>query len=366
MNCDHNKDCPQVIDDVISYTLTWKITITTSCACLILMLTCAIRALVFSTKLPHPFKTLCIILLCADVILAFTTAVQLWIKDCIGYERDVIGICSLMVSLATTLLGLERAFALKYPLKYIGCSVSDRLVPVTAISTYAALLLLYLCVRFLVCYKIQLAVNGVTCLSCLRFYILSVEALFTVTSSACLVFILATIAKGKIQHTRRITRMGLPQNHASKATDARVSAVLFLVYPFQICLVVFGIISPYWSFIQDKLVAVWLSLAFRIALFVMHGIMFNVWFDEGRLHLLTMVSPLSAYLRERADMMRINVYNIVIAAGSQPDGGEAGRHHRVSRRRGAPESSNVSVCSIFLSRLVSQNSIFPSVHEQRI
>lgn len=363
MNCDENNDCRQITDCDISYTLTWKITIVAMCACLVLLLTCAIRALVVSTKLPHPFKTLCKGLLCADIILAFTTTVQLWVKDYTGYERDVIGISSLMVSLATTLLSLERAFALKYPLKYIGCSGKDRLISVTTISTYPTLLVVYLCVRFLVCYQIQHA-DG---LSCLLYFILSTEALFTVTSSVCFVFSLATIAKSKRQHIRRITRMGLPQNHVINATDNHVTAVLFVVYPCQIFLVVFCIISPYWSFIRDKRVTAWLSLIFRIVLFVVHGMMFNFWFDEGRLHLLTMVSPLNSSLREWAGRMRINVYNIVIAwtfAGSQPQVGEVGRPHRVSRRHWTSESPNAMVGRIFWSRPFSQRSILPSVHSR--
>jgi hypothetical protein len=146
--------------------------------------------------------------------------------------------------------------------------------------------------------------------------------------------------------------MGLPHNHALSATDTHVSATLFVLYPFAICLAIFSVLCIYWQFIPNDSVSKWLSIGTRLVHCAGHGILFNCWFDEWRLHFLTIISPLSANLRDNADIMRINVYNIVVAEavvaeafdGSRLQLEESIKSRRVSRSR-VSNSSKISTIS---------------------
>lgn len=339
---------------------------TVVCVILILILACGTRAVVFSTKLPRPFKRLCKVILATDLVLILLTGAQPWSYDYPNFEQEFIGTSSVLASLATTLISLERVFALKCPLEYIKCSSDSRLTSYVAVTTYTGFLVIHMCVRLLVCYAVRYSLDILVCLPYQSYCILTSEAVFIVTSSICFAWVFHTTATSRRQHTRRITRMGLPQNHALNATDTHCSAILFVLYPCGLFLAVFSILLIYWPFIADTVISTWLSVSVRIITCTIHGAVFNFWFDEWRLHLLTLLSPLNGYLRDWAGAMRINVYNIVVAhafddSRLQMEG--TGKSRRTSRRN-TLRISTVSGSSSFFSRSVSQKSVSSSVLEQ--
>lgn len=349
-----------------TFTVLSGVSVTVVCIILLLILACGTRAVVFSTKLPRPFKKLCRVVLATDLVLILLTGAQPWSYAYPYFEQEFIGTSSVLASLATTLMSLERVFALKCPLKYIRCSCDYRLTSYVAVTTYTVFLVIYMCVRLLVCYAMRYALDIRVCLPYQSYCILTSEAVFIATSSVCFALVCHVTATSRRQHTRRITRMGLPQNHALNAADTHCSAVLFVLYPCGLFLAMFSILLIYWPFIADKVILTWLSVSVRIITCTIHGAVFNFWFDEWRLHLLTLLSPLSGYLRDWAGAMRINVYNIVVAHtfdGSRLQMEGTGKSRRISRQN-TLRTSTVSGNSSFFSRSVSQKSISSSVLEQ--
>ena len=304
---------------MVELTITSSIATSVICVIIILSLACGARAVLFSTKLPRPFRQLCIVCLATDIILVLITGIQPWTYWTIYYNREYVGTSSVLASLSIMLVSMERVFALKFPLRYIRCTGEDRFT--THLVTWAFTIIIgsYLFIRFLVCYMVKYTFEIHLCMSYQVYAILSIEGLIFSTTTICFGLVFYTVAKNKRQHIRRITRMGLPQNHALNAADTHVSATLFVLYPFALCITIFSVLLNYWPFIPDDDVTYWLPLTTRMVYCSVHGVLFNCWFDEWRLHFLTILSPLSSNLRDMADIMRINVYNIVVAGAAGAD-----------------------------------------------
>ncbi|KAL4228454.1 hypothetical protein ACF0H5_011500 [Mactra antiquata] len=310
--CLHN-NCSPVDMEEPTFSLSSKISITALCLAAVLFLVLGGRALKYSSKLPRPFNTICLIVVVSDLILGILTGLQPWIEDLMAYEKEISTLGALIVIMTTTLVSIERAYALKCPLKYIVCSGNDRLTNLICVSTFVTLWFLYLFVRLLVCYMLRYTVEQEECTPYqLHFITISVIVLVVITT-LCFGLVVHTIVKNRVQHTRRITRMGLPTNYASSANDTHISAILFVLYPCMICLAITSLIIPFTVIIRELIVSVWLSIACRVCVCCVHAMVFNIWFDEGRLHFLTLLSPFSQHVRDRVEVMRINVYNMVIA-----------------------------------------------------
>lgn len=278
-------------------------------ACIFPILLIAVRAINFSSKLPGPFKSLCLFVLLIDVVLAVGTAAEPWLSLYTNYQHDVGDLGCLLLNTVTTLITLERASALQFPLKYIACSSNLKLTYGTTVTLVILETVLYAVVRLLPCFVLK---SG-GCDFYLVHYILVLQLTLCVIATTCFVMVVLQMVKNKRKHTRRVTRMGLPISYASNTTAAHVSATLFGIFPTMLFTTLFSILSVHRCRFSDATFLAWCSILSRVVIFLVHGTIFNVWFDEGRLHFLTLISPFGTAMKARADEMRIQVYNIVIA-----------------------------------------------------
>lgn len=292
------------------FTLEPTIALSVVSACVFPVLLVALRAISFSSKLPSPFKSLCVCVLLLDAVLAVETAIEPWLMHYAYYNHDTGDLGVLLVNTVTTLLTLERVSALKFPLKYIACSSNFKLTVCATATLLALETTIYALSRILPCYALQYVPD---CDIYHINYIFGLQMMLCMIATVCFVLVVLHMMQTKRRHIRRITRMGLPLTYARNATAAHVSATLFGIFPTMLFSTLFSILSVYRCRLSNPAFLVWCSILSRIVLFIAHGSIFNIWFDEGRLHFLTLLSPLRSSIKSRADQMRIQVYNIVIA-----------------------------------------------------
>ena len=327
-----NTDC-QPPHNAVHFTLEQTITLSVVSVCVFPILILALRAISFSSKLPSPFKTLCLCLLVMDCVLSIGTSIEPWLMYFTYYDHAFGDLGILLVNTVTALMTLDRTSAMKFPLKYITCSSNIKFT----VCITASLLVLETTVYALVCLlPCSSLVQVPNCLSYHTNYILVLELTLCTMATTCFVLVVLEMMKNKRKHTRRITRMGLPLTYANNATAAHVSAILFGIFPTMLFSTLFSILSVHRCHLNNSTFLAWCSILSRIVLFIVHGSMFNIWFDEGRLHILTLLSPLGTSIRSRADDMRIQVYNIVIAQAFD----DGSRHFQDGQRRSRVSTLN--------------------------
>lgn len=344
--------CQQAHSHVV-FTLEQTITLSAVTAFLFPLLLIALRAIVFSSKLPCPFKTLCLNVLLLDAVLAVGTAIEPWLMYYTRYDRDVGDLGILLVNTAAMFITVERVLALKFPLRYIACSSNYKLTVCTTASVLVLEAIVYALVRILPCYTFRPEDPTKNCYVYHVNYILILQLALCTIASSCFVLVVLQMTKNKWKHTRRITRMGLPMTYASNATAAHVSAILFTIFPTMLFTSLFSILSVHRCILNNSAFLTWCSILSRIVLFTVHGIIFNVWFDEGRLHFLTLLSPLDSSFRARADEMRIHVYNIVTAhafGDSSRPVSEGQRRSRNSAKNSEQENAQSYRAGNYMSR----------------
>jgi len=334
-----------VIHDVSAVTyflpFTTRIAIATVSAVLFMLVIHSMFALRFATKLPTPFKVLSWELLVLDALLIAATTAEPWLlREENNYFRDAGGLGLILVNTIAALMTGERLVALHFPLKYISCGKKKIVTFGVTMGILVIEVVIYFVFRFVICMK---TMRFGPCTLNKTLLVLVTQLLLCTGATVSFVQVVYTMIANKFKHRRRITRMALPQTYASDVMDTRVSATLFLLYPSMLTSALFTVLSPHWHIFRNESEIALCGIVSRLFMVFIHCLIFSVWFEESRLFVLTLLAPLNSAVAERADRMRIVVYNIVVSRALA--GRSRSSHHSELSRTSRTSGQTSGKCS---------------------
>ncbi|KAH3816371.1 hypothetical protein DPMN_117887 [Dreissena polymorpha] len=268
----------------------------------LLSLLLALKSLRYSTKLPGPYKVLACFLLTSDAFLVLALFFDILMHDVLKqYDADVESLGWTMVNIVICLMTCERLFALKCPLRYLLFRNSHKETVVLIV-----LPLLTMVVWFTVTELVQTSQKHNTPIC--NFF--GANTFLFLLSTICFIFIILHILANERELSRTIRQMGLPLRYMQSISERRNSGMLFFLYPLQLLSMVLFQVLPHWNIMEQQSSG---AVCLCLLSVLIHGILFNVWFDEARLHFLTHFTPFSKLIQRQATILRINTYNIVVS-----------------------------------------------------